>query len=92
MNPPLKDNDEEPARFQWSNEHRPMPFQPERQSYLPVMPIIQAVFKSGYRGLLSVETFDGELMADDDPQVPVHLTSKAMFILRQRVLGAFAPK
>jgi hypothetical protein len=89
MLPPLKDNEKNPARFQWSNEHRPMPFSPERRSYLPVMPIIEAVLKTGYRGLFSVETFDMERMEDPDPQVPVHLASQAMFILKERILAAF---
>ena len=66
-----------------------MPFTPERNSYLPVMPVVQAILQTGYRGLWSVETFDMEVMKREGDHVPIELASAAHFKLVSRVLGGF---
>ena len=54
-------------RGRWSHDLRPMLF---NGGYLPVVDVVKAVLKTGFRGWLSVEIFDGgpegKGKADDD--------------------------
>lgn len=57
--PPLPDKPDEGGlrpRGQWSHDHRPMPYD---GGYLPVEDFTRAVLKTGFRGWLSMEVFDG---------------------------------
>lgn len=60
MDPPLgKDPDEDGLRprGRWSHDYRPLPFD---GGYLPVVAFTAAVLKTGFRGWLSIEVFDGQ--------------------------------
>ncbi|KAK5651269.1 hypothetical protein OQA88_12677 [Cercophora sp. LCS_1] len=41
----------------WSHDWRPLPFD---GGYLPIMELVEAILKTGYRGWFSVERFDGK--------------------------------
>ncbi|KAI0204063.1 3-dehydroshikimate dehydratase [Astrocystis sublimbata] len=59
MDPPLDmepDEDGLRPRGRWSHDYRPLPFD---GGYLPVRDFLNAVLKTGFRGWLSVEVFDG---------------------------------
>ncbi|CAJ2504560.1 Uu.00g119540.m01.CDS01 [Anthostomella pinea] len=60
MDPPLEakaDSEGLRPRGQWSHDYRPIPFD---GGYLPVKDFLNAVLKTGFRGFLSVEVFDGK--------------------------------
>ncbi|KAJ0162186.1 3-dehydroshikimate dehydratase [Colletotrichum tanaceti] len=44
-------------RGRWSHDHRPLPYD---GGYLPIVPFLEAVMATGFRGWLSVEVFDGK--------------------------------
>lgn len=55
MEPPLdRENREMPPRARWSHASRPVPY---KNGYLPVLPMVEAVLKIGFRGWFSVEVF-----------------------------------
>ncbi|KAI2604715.1 xylose isomerase-like protein [Hypoxylon fragiforme] len=59
MDPPLEaktDGEGLRSRGQWSHDHRPLPYD---GGYLPVQEFLNAVLKTGFRGWLSMEVFDG---------------------------------
>jgi sugar phosphate isomerase/epimerase len=58
VSPPLEDKtiDDLRPRGRWSHDYRPAPFQ---GGYLPVVEVTRAVLKTGFRGTLSMEIFDG---------------------------------
>lgn len=60
MVPPLKNTPDENGlrpRGQWSHDHRPIPYD---GGYLPVQDFTRAVLKTGFRGWMSIEVFDGK--------------------------------
>jgi len=94
MDPPLGPghpawSTEKPPRGLWSDSFRPMPFNPERKSYLPVMPVVQAILQTGFRGIFSVETFDMGKMEEEGEKIPAQLTGSAIIILKDKILKAF---
>ena len=44
-------------RGRWSHDWRPLPFQ---GGYLPVVEVVKAVLRTGFRGWFSMEVFDGK--------------------------------
>ncbi|KAK5993788.1 3-dehydroshikimate dehydratase [Cladobotryum mycophilum] len=59
MKPPIdscKDLDGQGPRARWSYECRPLP---GGGGYLPVREVLEAVLRTGFKGYLSVEVFDG---------------------------------
>ncbi|KAI2610488.1 xylose isomerase-like protein [Hypoxylon sp. NC1633] len=60
MDPPLESESNEESlrpRGQWSHDYRPLPYD---GGYLPVRDFLKAVFRTGFRGWLSMEVFDGK--------------------------------
>ena len=60
MEPPMKKELDESGmrpRGRWSHDWRPLPFQ---GGYLPVVEVVKAVLKTGFRGWFSIEVFDGK--------------------------------
>ncbi|KAK1995612.1 xylose isomerase-like TIM barrel [Colletotrichum falcatum] len=60
VEPPLDDGPDEGGlrpRGRWSHDHRPLPYD---GGYLPILPFLEAVMSTGFRGWLSVEVFDGK--------------------------------
>jgi len=58
--PPLPDKPDESGlrpRGQWSHDHRPIPYD---GGYLPIEDFTKAVLKTGFRGWMSMEVFDGK--------------------------------
>ncbi|GAA5851145.1 hypothetical protein JCM8547_004144 [Rhodosporidiobolus lusitaniae] len=58
ISPPLDNKPLDGAfpRSRWSHDYRPFPFS---GGYLPVVEVARAVLRTGFRGTLSMETFDG---------------------------------
>ncbi|KAL1864500.1 hypothetical protein VTK73DRAFT_5848 [Phialemonium thermophilum] len=60
VTPPLKDEPDDSGlrpRGQWSHDYRPLPYD---GGYLPIVPFVEAVLATGFRGWFSVEVFDGK--------------------------------
>lgn len=53
------------------------------------MPVLEAVLKSGWRGLVTCETFDAEAMQGLGERTPAELTSVAYSIIKDKMLSAF---
>ncbi|KAK1763142.1 xylose isomerase-like protein [Phialemonium atrogriseum] len=59
VSPPMKDEPDESGlrpRGRWSHDYRPLPYD---GGYLPIVPFVEAVLATGFRGLFSIEVFDG---------------------------------
>ncbi|KAH8152619.1 uncharacterized protein LAJ45_03460 [Morchella importuna] len=52
--PPLEREGETPPRGRWSHASRPLPY---HGGYLPVLDMVKAVLRTGFRGWFSVEVF-----------------------------------
>jgi len=64
--------------YLWSNKYRPLPYaKKEWKGYLPVVDVIDAVLKTGWKGPWSYEVFFAEDMSRDDPEVPSRWTKEA---------------
>jgi sugar phosphate isomerase/epimerase len=48
----------EAKEFTWSRHARPFPLEAEVGDYMPVVEILQAIVQTGYKGWISLETFD----------------------------------
>ncbi|KZT38243.1 xylose isomerase-like protein [Sistotremastrum suecicum HHB10207 ss-3] len=67
-----------PPLYEWSNKWRPLPYgPPERKGYLPVVDVVEAVLRTGWRGPWSYEVFYAADQAKDDPDVPAKWTQEA---------------
>ncbi|KAK7191804.1 hypothetical protein DPSP01_007159 [Paraphaeosphaeria sporulosa] len=55
----------EAKEFTWSRNARPFPLEAELRDYMPVVEILQAIVQSGYRGWISLETFDRRMREPD---------------------------
>lgn len=58
VDPPLEDKtiDDLRPRGRWSGAYRPFPY---GEGYLPVEKVTRAVLQTGFRGIFSLEVFDG---------------------------------
>ncbi|TFK47191.1 xylose isomerase-like protein [Heliocybe sulcata] len=83
-----KEQESDP-RYVWSNKWRPVPFMDEIVGgsgcgessfggYLPVVDVIEAVCRTGWKGPWSYEVFYEPDMAKDDPDVPKRWANAAM--------------
>jgi len=67
------------ALYAWSNEYRPLLFQGDGLGgFLPVMNVISAVLRTGWRGPWSYEVFYAEDQKKGDLDVPVRWAMQAM--------------
>ncbi|KAI1748800.1 3-dehydroshikimate dehydratase [Xylaria castorea] len=83
MDPPLGSEPDDQGlrpRGRWSHDYRPLPYD---GGYLPVKEFLDAVLKTGFRGWLSVEVFDGR--GKDKYEDMVEYSEKAMASLRKLV-------
>ncbi|EGO28752.1 hypothetical protein SERLADRAFT_459519 [Serpula lacrymans var. lacrymans S7.9] len=82
--------------YAWSNAWRPLPYMedidPGTQygGFLPVLDVIEAVLRTGWRGPWSYEVFYEADMSRDDPGVPLKWTKAAMES-RKRIFEALKP-
>jgi sugar phosphate isomerase/epimerase len=76
MDPPLSiemDENELRPRGRWSHDYRPLPYD---GGYLPVTDFTRAVLRTGFRGWMSIEVFDGK--EAEKPSDVELFTKKAM--------------
>lgn len=79
-----------PPLYLWSNKHRPLPYsRSEWRGYLPVLDVIKAVLRTGWRGVWSYEVFFEEDQAKEDPDVPDRWTKEA-WVCHQKIMDALS--
>ena len=71
-------------RGQWSSCLRPMPFD---GGYLPVVEVTKAVLRTGFRGWLSMEIFDGGPAGTDQRWKDMHRYAKQAMQSHKRLLN-----
>ncbi|KAI0038872.1 xylose isomerase-like protein [Auriscalpium vulgare] len=66
-----------PPLYAWSNAWRPLPLLDVFRGFLPVVDVVEAVWRTGWRGPWSYEVFYEADMAKHDRDVPTRWTASA---------------
>ena len=80
------DQDGTRPRGRWCMSYRPMPY---NGGYLPIVPVTSAVLKTGFRGIFSIEVFDGGQDGRGKKKEASDYTRKAMASLQTLLSEAF---
>ncbi|KAL9090649.1 MAG: hypothetical protein Q9159_001896 [Coniocarpon cinnabarinum] len=86
--PPLSDKPDQTGlrpRGQWSMGHRPMPYD---GGYLPITEMTRAVMDTGFKGVYSMEVFDGGPKGNGKAKDPRDYTVKAKSNLKRLIQDA----
>ena len=88
VEPPLEDRtiDELRPRGRWSKAYRPFPY---AGGYLPVEKVTRAVLQTGFRGIFSLEVFDGGKDGEGKDVNLNEFAQEAMLSI-QKLFGAVA--